>query len=40
MIHLHNLVVEIVAAAAKVVAIVIIIVVVQGNIDILLENYQ
>lgn len=40
MIHLHNLVVEIVAAAAKEVAIVIIIVVVQGNIDILLENYQ
>lgn len=40
MIHLHNLVVEIVAAAAKVVAIVIIIVEVQGNIDILLENYQ
>ena len=40
MIHLHNLVVEIVAAAAKAVAIVIIIVEVQGNIDILLENYQ
>lgn len=36
MIHLHNLVVEIVAAAAKAVAIVIIIVEVQGNIDILL----
>ena len=36
MIHLHNLVVEIVAAAAKAVAIVIIIVEVQGNTDILL----
>lgn len=36
MIHLHNLVVEIVAAAAKAVAIVIIKVEVEGNIDILL----